>query len=169
MLILLTFRVIVLMDPFYSLLGTVLTCRSLRSVSSSWNYELTTEIFQQIIYNNAQQIAATYPSDTVAQYQAAATTLRIPYWDWARNATMPDVTNQPKITIHTPTGTQLIDNPLYTYTFHPRPSTSDFPTSESVSSHEPNVFSNTLQPPKCFVSRIVLLKDCSADLYAGHY
>ena len=121
------------MDLFCSLPGTVLTCHSLRWVSSFSIDELTVEMWQQIIYNNAQQIAATYPSDTVAQYQAAATTLRIPYWDWARNATMPDVTNQPKITINTPTGAQLIDNPLYTYTFHPRPSTSDFPTSESVS------------------------------------
>ena len=121
------------MDPFCSLPGTVLTYHSSRWVSSFSNDELTVETSQQIIYNNAQQIAATYPSATVAQYQAAATTLRIPYWDWARNATMPDVTNQPKITVNTPTGSQLIDNPLYTYTFHPRPSTSDFPTSESVS------------------------------------
>ena len=121
------------MDPFCSLLGTVLTYHSLRWVNNFSNNELTVDMWQQIIYNNAQQIAATYPSATVAQYQAAATTLRIPYWDWARNATMPDVTNQPKITINTPTGPQLIDNPLYTYIFHPRPSTSDFPTSESVS------------------------------------
>ena len=61
---------------------------------------------------------------------------------------MPDVTNQPKITINTPTGAQLIDNPLYTYTFHPRPSTSDFPTSESVSGLERQIFSKTRLTPK---------------------
>ena len=137
------------MDRFCFLHGTVLTCHSLRCVGSFWNNDLTIDMLQQIIYNNAQQIAATYPSATVAQYQAAATTLRIPYWDWARNATMPDVTNQPKITINTPSGAQLIDNPLYTYTFHPRPSTSDFPTSESVSGLERHVLSKTCDTPGC--------------------
>ena len=52
----------------------------------------------------------------------------MPYWDWALNATMPDVVNQPSITINTPNGSQSIDNPLYTYNFHPLPSPPEFPT-----------------------------------------
>ena len=151
------------MDQFYFPHGIVLTYHSLRYVGSFWNHDLTIDMFQQIIYNNAQQIAGTYPSATIAQYQAAATTLRIPYWDWARNATMPDVTNQPKITINTPTGSQLIDNPLYTYTFHPRPSTSDFPTKESVSGLEPQEFSKSCDPLNRPTSRIFLPNKCGAD------
>ena len=32
---------------------------------------------------------------------------------------MPDVVTNPKIFINAPGGSQLIDNPLYNYTFHP--------------------------------------------------
>jgi len=57
-------------------------------------------------------------------YTAAASTLRIPYWDWAMvppsgQNSLPDSVAQPKITVTTPNGTQTIDNPLYSYTFHP--------------------------------------------------
>ena len=45
--------------------------------------------------------------------------MRIPYWDWSTNCTMPDVTTNPKISINTPQGFQNIDNPLFNYTFHP--------------------------------------------------
>lgn len=85
---------------------------------------------QQILWNYAQQIAATYPSYQRSQYQAAATTLRIPYWDWALNATMPDPVNSPMITVNTPHGITNIANPLYSYTFHPQPSAADFPASD---------------------------------------
>ena len=40
---------------------------------------------------------------------------------------MPDVLNQPLININTPNGSQIVDNPLYNYTFHPLPSQPDFP------------------------------------------
>ncbi|KAL8794331.1 MAG: hypothetical protein Q9195_003158 [Heterodermia aff. obscurata] len=75
----------------------------------------------------AQQIASTYPESSKATYQSAASTLRIPYWDWALDTNMPDVTNQPMININTPNGSQFIANPLYNYTFHPLPSPPDFP------------------------------------------
>lgn len=35
-------------------------------------------LHEQIIWNHAQQIAATYPADVRQQYQAAGVTLRIP-------------------------------------------------------------------------------------------
>ena len=40
---------------------------------------------------------------------------------------MPDVLNQPIISVNTPNGSQNIANPLYNYTFHPLPSSPDFP------------------------------------------
>ena len=43
---------------------------------------------------------------------------------------MPTLVNNPTISINTPTGQRNIDNPLYTYTFHPQPSASDFPRSD---------------------------------------
>ncbi len=93
------------------------------------------KVVQQIVWNNAQQIAASYPDAQKARYQAAAQILRVPYWDWATHATstMPDVVSQPVITINTPKGSQSIVNPLYNYTFHPLPSAPDFPSNEIVS------------------------------------
>ncbi|KAL8862767.1 MAG: hypothetical protein Q9178_000709 [Gyalolechia marmorata] len=46
------------------------------------------------------------------QYRAAARTLRIPYWDWSINPTMPPEVNQPTIYIKTPNGTAGVPNPL---------------------------------------------------------
>ena len=87
---------------------------------------------QQLLWKHAQKIAATYPAAQRNTYQAAATSFRVPYWDWAINATMPDPVNDPMITINTPKGTLSIVNPLYNYTFHPHPSATDFPPSDSV-------------------------------------
>ena len=84
-------------------------------------------LFEQILWNNAQVIAGKYTGTQKATYQAAAQKFRMPYWDWAANATIPDVVNTPRISINTPTGRQTVDNPLYTYKFHPQPSASDFP------------------------------------------
>jgi tyrosinase len=42
------------------------------------------------------------------------------YWDWALNADLPDVVSRQKqVTINTPQGSKTINNPLYSYTFHP--------------------------------------------------
>lgn len=69
----------------------------------------------------------------LTKHQAAASTFRIPYWDWASNPSMPDVVNQPKVSIVSPTGPQTIDNPLYQYKFHTFPlNPVDFPTDPNV-------------------------------------
>ena len=59
-------------------------------------------------------------------------TLRIPYWDWAFNTTMPDPVNSPTISVTSPYGVINIANPLYSYTFHPQPSAADFPPSDGT-------------------------------------
>ncbi|KAI4220330.1 MAG: hypothetical protein L6R36_007696 [Xanthoria steineri] len=84
-------------------------------------------LYEQVIWLNAQWIAAKYPASQRARYRAAALTLRIPYWDWSVNPTMPPEVNQPTIYIKAPNGTINVPNPLYTYTFHPLPSNDDFP------------------------------------------
>ena len=97
------------------------------------NFDNTTKTTQQLLWTNAQQIAATYPAAQRSTYQTAATNFRVPYWDWAINSTMPDPVNDPMITINTPRGTLSITNPLYNYTFHPHPSAADFPSIDTVS------------------------------------
>ncbi|KAK4690189.1 hypothetical protein P7C71_g6534, partial [Lecanoromycetidae sp. Uapishka_2] len=94
---------------------------------------------KQILWSNARQIAATYPASQRSIYQAAARTLRIPYWDWALNVTMPDPVNDPMISVNTPSGMLNIVNPLYNYTFHPQPSTVDFPPQDSLSKYHSTV------------------------------
>ncbi|MCJ1331076.1 hypothetical protein MMC10_007763 [Thelotrema lepadinum] len=76
-------------------------------------------LFENLLWNYAQDIAAQYSSTQRATYQSAAVTMRIPYWDWSTNSTMPDVATSPKLSINTPQGRQNVDNPLYNYTFHP--------------------------------------------------
>ncbi|KAI4271546.1 MAG: hypothetical protein LQ337_005945 [Flavoplaca oasis] len=86
-----------------------------------------TDAAKEIIWLNAQWIAARYPAPQRAQYRAAARTLRIPFWDWSLDATMPPEVSQPTIYINAPEGTVNVPNPLYSYTFHPLPSEDEFP------------------------------------------
>ena len=65
-------------------------------------------------------------------YQNAAQTLRIPYWDWAINPTMPALVSNVTVTVNGPKGLQNIANPLYNYTFHPLPGPPDFPSGDGV-------------------------------------
>ena len=71
------------------------------------------------------RIANQFPEGQLQDtYRAAASTLRIPYWDWAMappsgQNSLPDSVARPTITVTTPNGTQTIDNPLYAYTFNP--------------------------------------------------
>lgn len=74
----------------------------------------------------ATNIANTWPTSgaatTRAQMQAAASTIRWPYWDWAAQPpnggnNFPDVVAQNPITINAQTGSKTIANPLFSYKF----------------------------------------------------
>lgn len=71
----------------------------------------------------AQAIAQKYPSSTKATYVDAARTLRIPYWDWAADPSLPPSTTARTISVTTPTGKKTINNPLYSYKFQKFPFT----------------------------------------------
>jgi len=57
-----------------------------------------------------QVIAQSYNSSI---YQTAANNFRLPYWDWASVADMPDVVSQQYIQITTASGVETVSNPLY--------------------------------------------------------
>ncbi|PGH18171.1 hypothetical protein AJ80_04558 [Polytolypa hystricis UAMH7299] len=76
-------------------------------------------LYENLIWEKAQKIAATYPENRKKGYVDAAKTLRIPYWDWASNAELPKSVVTREINVNTPTGTKTIRNPLYSYTFNP--------------------------------------------------
>lgn len=77
-------------------------------------------LFEQILWTRAQEVAATYTVDQ-ANWKAAATTIRQPYWDWAKDSVPPpEVISLLQVTITGPDGkSKLVDNPLYQYRFHP--------------------------------------------------
>ncbi|EWC46726.1 hypothetical protein DRE_03971 [Drechslerella stenobrocha 248] len=76
--------------------------------------------YEQILGNIIRNLANQYPASSRSRYQAAANRFRLPYWDWASNANIPNIIGtQVQVTVEKPQGFVRIDNPLYTYTFHP--------------------------------------------------
>ena len=79
-------------------------------------------LYEQIIYDTVQQVAATEFSGN-DEYAQAAATFRIPYWDWAAPApagksVLPDpISGSPWIQIRKPSGNEVISNPLFRYHF----------------------------------------------------
>lgn len=76
-------------------------------------------LYEEIISIYAHQIAETYPQDKIDQYRQAADNLRMPYWDWTMDATIPDVFQQPNLTINAAWGSETVENPMYRYNWHP--------------------------------------------------
>ena len=74
-------------------------------------------LFEQVISSIARELATLYPPSLRVTYEAAAKALRIPYWDWANSSAMPTVLTIPQINVQGPSGSQAIQNPLYSYTF----------------------------------------------------
>ena len=78
-------------------------------------------VYEQILVQNAVDIANEFQGSDQQRYRDAAATLRIPYWDWAApqngGNTVPDVLVQNQISVNTPSGQQTIENPLYSYKF----------------------------------------------------
>ena len=118
-------------------------------MSATRNHEMVLTRSQCTLWGSAQRIAAKYPTSLRSTYQDAVETLRLPYWDWSLNLTMPDITTQQSVTIQTPQGVKGVPNPLYAYSFHPVSST-DFPD-PSVS--EPHVL---VSPLDCLLRRATI-------------
>lgn len=82
-------------------------------------------LFEQVVSNHVHDIAANAPADQSQRYLTAAREFRIPYWDWAQGTKLgpvPDVFLSPTITITDTTGVPvLMNNPLFSYKFHPLP------------------------------------------------
>jgi tyrosinase len=80
-------------------------------------------LFEQILVSHARIIANQYPSSSRSKYQKAAQTLRIPYWDWARDPSLPAATTAETLSVNTPTGKRSVRNPLFSYRFQRFPFT----------------------------------------------
>lgn len=92
---------------------------------------------QQSLYEKVNEIAARFPeSEGRASYVAAAKDFRIPYWDWAAvldagTEFVPTSLSSKQLKIVGPESKgmpDLVDNPLYSFKFHPiNPRPGDFP------------------------------------------
>ncbi|KAF2840484.1 Di-copper centre-containing protein [Patellaria atrata CBS 101060] len=82
-------------------------------------------LFEQLVIGWANTIANEYPSNVRARYRTAASTLRMPYWDWAaapaNGNTVPNIVRASTIRLNTPTGSRVINNPFFSYRFTQRP------------------------------------------------
>ncbi|KAK6516199.1 hypothetical protein TWF506_006109 [Arthrobotrys conoides] len=79
-------------------------------------------LYEGILYAEVQKIAKEFRSgtDDSRKALAAAQDWRMPYWDWASDATIPElIGNTPRVTVRMPNGQdQTIDNPLYSYKYN---------------------------------------------------
>ncbi|KAK8151449.1 hypothetical protein BKA80DRAFT_322963 [Phyllosticta citrichinensis] len=82
-------------------------------------------LYEQLLWGHVQDIANALPeSPDKAAWVQAAKTFRAPYLDWALlppegETNIPNFIVSPKINVTLPNGTQVIDNPLFQYRFHP--------------------------------------------------
>ncbi|KAF3202438.1 hypothetical protein TWF679_010832 [Orbilia oligospora] len=90
----------------------------------SWHRPYLATI-EQILGNIMRNLANRYPAGEVRErYQRAANRFRLPYWDWASNARVPDlIGSQATVRVQKPQGSVIIANPMISYVFHPFSST----------------------------------------------
>lgn len=75
---------------------------------------------QQALYQSVQEVINTFPEGQRSRWQQAASTLRMPYWDWAQDggsATVPTQIRDQTVTVTKPSGRVTIPNPLYSYSW----------------------------------------------------
>ncbi len=85
-----------------------------------------TDRIQQTLHARIQRIAENAPADQIERYRWAASSFRIPYWDWSQgeqSGDVPDFFMTETTVVGTPEGRNIeIWNPLYKYDFKPLPS-----------------------------------------------
>ncbi|KAK1994696.1 Di-copper centre-containing protein [Colletotrichum falcatum] len=91
-------------------------------------------LFEQVLGNHIQAIAANYSGSRAQEYKTAADNWRHPYWDWAADggAQLPAVATQATITVNGPGGQVQLANPLVGYKWQKFPlntASNYFPTS----------------------------------------
>lgn len=100
-------------------------------------------LYEQVVYSLMQQIVGEFQAGSDRdRYSTAATTFRIPYWDWAAappsgQSVLPaSVGGSATVQVTAPTGITTIKNPLFSYTFRPL-NTKELPDSP-VSTEDPS-------------------------------
>ncbi|KAF2747125.1 Di-copper centre-containing protein [Sporormia fimetaria CBS 119925] len=103
-------------------------------------------LVEQVLHLNAREAISEFPDGTLKEtYTRALQSFRMPYWDWAAqpsagSTVLPLSVQRPRVTLVVPNGTVTVDNPLYSYRFHPL-NTTDFDSSPF------DVFPSTVRDP----------------------
>lgn len=95
-------------------------CPHAQSLFGSWHRPYLA-VFEQALYQSIQEVIATFPSGQQQRWRNAASTFRMPYWDWATVAlggpNVPAEITTQRVTVTKPSGQVTINNPLYSYTW----------------------------------------------------
>ncbi|KAI8950282.1 Di-copper centre-containing protein [Xylaria longipes] len=78
-------------------------------------------LYEQTLGDEAQRLALEYTDNDASAYREASQKLRLPYWDWASDPTLPPSTTQENITVNGPEGEINLHNPLYSYRWQTYP------------------------------------------------
>ncbi|KAF2466550.1 Di-copper centre-containing protein [Lindgomyces ingoldianus] len=103
------------------LVNTAGFCPHGQTLFGSWHRPYLA-IFEQAWYQCVQEVIATFPSGEQTRWKNAASTLRMPYWDWAKappsgEMSTPTLMRDKTVTVTKPSGTVSIANPLYSYSW----------------------------------------------------
>ena len=97
-------------------------CTHASPLFSTWHRPYLA-LFEQVLHAHAQDVASEFDGPERDTYAAIARDLRLPYWDWAAppsgGSVLPNILARETVTVRTPRGSQVIENPLYSYLFHP--------------------------------------------------
>jgi tyrosinase len=100
-------------------------------------------LYEQLLAGFFPSIVQAYSQENAelgARLEAASKIWRLPYWDWASNANIPDEWSATQINIYSSDGNQAqVPNPLNHYTFHP--------IDASFNRYKYRVWHNTLRSP----------------------
>ncbi|TGJ86262.1 hypothetical protein E0Z10_g2493 [Xylaria hypoxylon] len=78
-------------------------------------------LYEQVLGEEVQRLALEYTNDDASAYREASQKLRLPYWDWASDPTLPSSSIQENITVNGPNGEIVLHNPLYNYRWQTYP------------------------------------------------
>lgn len=79
--------------------------------------------FQQALVSHAVKISKLYTGENATAYRTAAETLRVAYWDWAADATLPEAVTTQNVKVNSPGGPLTMSNPFRRYYFKNYPFT----------------------------------------------
>jgi tyrosinase len=99
-------------------------CHHVSNLLLSWHRPYLA-LYEQVLYQHILEAVNEFSDGELRQrYATAASTWRVPYWDWAAppqngQSVYPSILAAPTVQVTTPTGDAEIPNPLFSYKFHP--------------------------------------------------